>query len=150
MQKITPFLWFDNQLEEAIEFYTSIFRNARIRDVKRQPDGKALVARFQLEGQEFIGLNGGPDCTFNEAISLFVQCADQPEIDYYWDRLLEGGKELQCGWLKDRYGLAWQIHPETVMDYLNDPDPEKASRVFNAVMKMVKIDAAELDRAYEG
>ncbi|WEX76470.1 VOC family protein [Sinorhizobium numidicum] len=147
MQKITPFLWFDNQLEDAIEFYTSIFRNARVEGIKRGPDGKAFTASFELEGQHFMGLNGGPHFKFTEAISFFVRCAGQAEVDYYWDRLIEGGMPQRCGWLKDRYGLSWQIIPDALMRYLSDPDSAKAGRVQQAMMGMVKIDVAGLDAA---
>ena len=150
MQKITPFLWFDNQLEEAIEFYTSIFSDARVNDIKRGPDGKAFTASFVLEGQEFMGLNGGPHFSFTEAVSFFVRCGDQAEVDRTWEKLLDGGKPQQCGWLKDRFGLSWQIIPDALMRYFSDPDPEKVMRVQAAMMQMVKIDIAELDKAYAG
>jgi predicted 3-demethylubiquinone-9 3-methyltransferase (glyoxalase superfamily) len=150
MPRITPFLWFHDQLEDAIAFYTSIFSNARVTGIKRGPDGKAFTASFELEGQHFMGLNGGPHFTFNEAISFFVACKDQAEVDHYWDRLLDGGKPQQCGWLKDRYGVSWQIIPDVLMRYLSDPDAEKANRVQAAMMQMVKIDVAALDRAYAG
>ncbi len=148
MPKITPFLWFDNELEEALGFYTSIFSNARVTHIKRGPDGKAFTASFELEGQAFMGLNGGPHFTFSEAISFFVRCHDQAEVDYYWDRLLDGGRPQQCGWLKDRYGVAWQVIPDALMRYFDDPDPEKVNRVQGAMMQMVKIDIAGLDAAY--
>jgi len=150
MQKITPFLWFDNQLEEAIGFYTAIFKNARVSDIKRGPDGKAFTASFVLEGQEFMGLNGGPHFSFTEAVSFFVRCGDQAEVDHYWEKLLDGGKPQQCGWLKDRFGLSWQIIPDALMRYFSDPDPEKVMRVQAAMMQMVKIDIADLDKAYAG
>ncbi|MDK1375001.1 MULTISPECIES: VOC family protein [unclassified Sinorhizobium] len=150
MQKITPFLWFDNQLEDAIEFYTSIFRNARVKDIKRGPDGKAFTANFELEGLQFMGLNGGPHFKFSEAISFLVRCSDQAEVDYYWDRLIEGGTPQQCGWLKDRYGVTWQIIPDALIRYLSDADSAKAGRVQQAMMGMVKIDVAGLDTAAAG
>ncbi len=150
MQKITPFLWFDNQLAEALDFYTSIFKNARVTMKKTGPDGKLFTALFELEGQRFMALNGGPHFKFSEAISLFVACKDQAEVDYYWNRLLDGGQPQQCGWLKDRYGLSWQIIPDALMRYFGDPDPEKVARVQAAMMKMVKIEVAGLDAAYEG
>jgi len=150
MQRITPFLWFDDQLEEAMAFYTGIFRNARIEDVKRMPDGKTLFARFVLDGQAFYGLNGGPHFTFNEAVSFFVRCADQAEVDFYWERLLDGGAPSQCGWLKDRYGLSWQVVPEALLRYLSDPDAAKVERVYAAMMQMVKIDVPTLDKAHAG
>ncbi|PZM14125.1 VOC family protein [Rhizobium tubonense] len=148
MQKITPFLWFNDQLEEAITFYTSIFEDCRVTYMKRGPDGKAFTASFELAGQHFMGLNGGPHFTFSEAISFFVSCKDQAEVDYYWERLRDGGKPQQCGWLKDRYGIAWQIIPDALMRYLNDPDTARANRVQAAMMQMVKIDVAGLDEAY--
>lgn len=149
MQKITPCLWFDNQLDEAISFYTAIFANAGKADVKRGPDGTAFAATFELEGQAFMALNGGP-FKFNEAVSFFVRCKDQEEVDYYWERLLDGGKPQQCGWLKDRFGVAWQIIPDALMRYLNDADAEKVMRTQSAMMQMVKIDIAGLEEAYGG
>ena len=150
MQKITPFLWFDNQLEEAIGFYTGIFSNTRVTDIMRGPDGKAFTASFALEGQEFMGLNGGPHYSFTEAVSFFVRCGDQAEVDHYWEKLVDGGKPQQCGWLKDRFGLSWQIIPDALIRYFSDPDPEKVMRVQAAMMQMVKIEVAELDKAYVG
>ncbi|MEZ2127025.1 MULTISPECIES: VOC family protein [unclassified Sinorhizobium] len=150
MQKIKPCLWFDNQLEDAVNFYRSIFKNSKISETMRHPDGKLFTASFELEGQKFMGLNGGPHFTFNEAVSFFVSCADQAEVDYYWDRLLDGGKAQKCGWLKDRFGLSWQIVPDALMRYMTDPDREKANRVQQAMMQMVKFDIAALDRAYAG
>jgi predicted 3-demethylubiquinone-9 3-methyltransferase (glyoxalase superfamily) len=148
MQRITPFLWFNDQLEEAIDFYMSVFKDGSVTQMKRGPDGKAFTASFELAGQKFMGLNGGPHFTFNEAISFFVSCKDQVEVDYFWERLLDGGKPQQCGWLKDRYGVAWQIIPEAMMGYLSDADSAKANRVQAAMMQMVKIDVAGLDEAY--
>ena len=148
MQKIIPFLWFDDQLQEAIDFYTGIFHDARITERRNGPDGKLFTASFELEGQQFKGLNGGPHFRFTEAISFFVACADQMEVDHYWTRLLDGGTPQQCGWLKDRFGLSWQIVPEVLMRYLNDPDAERAARVQQAMVTMVKIDIEELERAY--
>jgi len=150
MQKITPFLWFDNHLDEAISFYSAVFKSTVDPQVKRGPDGRAFAATFELEGQQFMGLNGGPQFKFTEAISFFVRCKDQAEVDYYWERLLDGGKPQQCGWLKDRFGLSWQIIPDALMRYLNDADSEKAMRVQAAMMQMVKIDVATLDEAYAG
>lgn len=150
MQKITPCLWFDNKLDDAISFYRAIFKNAGDPQVKRGPDGKAFAATFELEGQQFMGLNGGPQFKFSEAVSFFVRCKDQAEVDYYWERLLDGGKPQQCGWLKDRFGVSWQIIPDALMRYLNDPDAEKAMRMQAAMMQMVKIDIAALDEAYAG
>jgi predicted 3-demethylubiquinone-9 3-methyltransferase (glyoxalase superfamily) len=150
MQKITPCLWFDDQLDDAITFYTGIFRDSSVTQMKRRPDGKAFFANFDLAGQRFMGLNGGPHFKFTEAISLFVDCKDQAEVDYYWARLLDGGREQQCGWLKDRFGLSWQIIPEILIRYMNDEDPVKANRVQQAMMQMVKIDVPTLEKAYRG
>ena len=156
MQKITTFLWFDDQAEEAANFYTSIFKNSRILEVSRYgdgapfPAGTALTVRYQLAGQEFIALNAGPQFTFNEAISLYVDCADQAEVDYFWDRLVEGGEPSQCGWLKDRYGLSWQIIPRELPKLLGDPDPEKAQRATQAMFTMTRIDVDALRKAHAG
>lgn len=150
MQKITPCLWFDDQLEEAIAFYMSIFRDGRVTKTMRHPDGKLFVANFELQGQQFMGLNGGPSFPFTEAVSLFVQCNDQADVDYHWDHLLDGGKPQQCGWLKDRFGLSWQIVPDALLRLMADPDRDKANRVQAAMMQMVKIDVAALERAAEG
>ena len=136
MQKITPFLWFDNQAEEAIRHYSSIFRNAKIVNELR-PGGKFLTATFELEGQRFMALNGGPHFKFTEAISLFVTCETQEEVDYYWQRLLEGGSESQCGWLKDKFGLSWQIVPNALMELASDKDPAKSKRVMEAMLALV-------------
>ncbi|GAA4913310.1 VOC family protein [Streptomonospora salina] len=157
MQKIMTHLWFDDQAEEAARFYTSIFGDSRIVEVTdygRTAPGTAvtiLAVTFELAGQRYIALNAGPAFTFNEAVSLYVDCADQEEVDYYWSRLLEGGGEaVQCGWLKDRYGLSWQVVPRTLTDLMADPDPERAGRAFEAMMGMVKLDAAELQAAADG
>jgi predicted 3-demethylubiquinone-9 3-methyltransferase (glyoxalase superfamily) len=156
MQKITPFLWFDNNAEEAVHFYVSCFTNSRVLNVKRYgdagpgPKGSVMGLTFQLEGQQFDALNGGPHFKFTPAISLFVSCESQEEVDTLWERLLDGGKPQQCGWLTDRFGLSWQIIPRTLATLLDDPDPEKSSRVMRAMMKMVKIDIAELRRAHDG
>jgi predicted 3-demethylubiquinone-9 3-methyltransferase (glyoxalase superfamily) len=155
-QKITTFLWFDNQAEEAINFYVSIFKNSRVGDVVRYgetgpgPKGQVMTAEFQLAGQQFIALNGGPHFKFTEAISLVVNCDTQEEVDELWERLSEGGQKVQCGWLKDRFGLSWQIVPTVLKDLLKDKDPEKTNRVMQALMKMTKLDTAELKAAYEG
>lgn len=155
MQKITPYLWFDNQAEEAMNFYTSIFKNSKIGSVSRYgeggpaPAGTVISATFQLEGQEFMALNGGPAFKFTEAISFFVNCETQAEVDELWDKLSEGGDIQMCGWLKDKYGLSWQIIPTALMELMGDPDPVKAARVTNAMLQMKKIDIAELRRAYE-
>lgn len=157
MQKITTYLWFDNDAEEAINFYTSIFNNSRIVNVSRYPEGgpgpagTMMSATFELEGQQFMALNGGPHFKFNEAISLFVDCTSQEEVDTLWNRLLEGGgQESMCGWLKDRFGLSWQIVPRQLGELMGDPDPAKAQRVMQAMLQMQKIDIAGLQRAYEG
>lgn len=157
MQKITPFLWFDNNAEEAMNHYVSIFKNSRIISVDRWGDGGAgpkgsvMTATFELEGQRFIVLNGGPHFKLTEAFSLFVDCESQEEVDELWDKLLAGGGQpSQCGWLKDRFGLSWQIIPSVMMRMMQDKDPAKAGRVMQAMMKMVKLDIAELKRAYEG
>jgi predicted 3-demethylubiquinone-9 3-methyltransferase (glyoxalase superfamily) len=150
MQKITPFLWFDDNAEEAIEFYASIFPDAKIGDVSRQ-NGKFFLGSFELAGQRFFALNGGPQFKFTEAFSLYVNCKDQAEVDRYWDSLLEGGgKPQQCGWLKDRYGLSWQIIPEALPRLIGDPDPKKAERAMKAMLQMVKIDIAALEAAHRG
>lgn len=156
MQKITPFLWFDNNAEAAIAFYTSIFPRAKVGDVTRYgeggpgPAGQMMTATFELDGQQFMALNGGPQFAFTEAISFFVNCETQDEVDSYWERLTDGGEESQCGWLKDRFGLSWQIIPTALGELLGDPDPEKAGRVVQAMLQMHKIDIATLQRAYDG
>jgi predicted 3-demethylubiquinone-9 3-methyltransferase (glyoxalase superfamily) len=155
MQKITPFLWFDNQAEEAMNFYVSVFKNSKILSVSRYgeagpgPKGTVMTATFQLEGQEFIALNGGPELKFTEAISFFVNCETQQEVDELWAKLSDGGEEGQCGWLKDKYGLSWQIVPTASGEMLQDPDPEKANRVMQAMLQMKKIDVPTLKQAYE-
>ncbi len=155
MQKITPFLWFDNQAEEAINLYVSVFKNSKILSVSRYgeagpgPAGTLMTATFQLEGQEFMALNGGPDHKFTEAISLFVDCKTQEEVDELWEKLSEGGEQGPCGWLKDRFGLSWQIVPSILGELLGDPDPVKSQRVMQAMLQMSKIDIAGLKRAYE-
>lgn len=156
MQKITPFLWFDNNLEEAMEFYTSIFKDSKITNVARSgdhgpgPKGTVFTATFYLEGQEFYGLNGGPMFKFTEAVSFFVKCNTQEEIDEKWEKLSAGGQKSRCGWLKDKFGLSWQVVPPILGELLGDKDPEKAGRVMEAMMKMDKIDIAGLKKAYEG
>jgi predicted 3-demethylubiquinone-9 3-methyltransferase (glyoxalase superfamily) len=155
MQKITPFLWFDNQAEEAARFYVSIFNNSKIVGMTRYgeagpgPQGSVMTVTFELDGQEFIALNGGPLFKFTEAISFSVDCKTQEEVDEFWRKLSEGGEEVQCGWLKDKYGLSWQIVPTILGEMLGDPDPEKSNRVMNAMLKMVKIDIRALEQAYE-
>jgi predicted 3-demethylubiquinone-9 3-methyltransferase (glyoxalase superfamily) len=156
MQKITPYLWFKDQAEEAAKFYTSLFMNSKIGEVSRYgeggpgPAGQAMVVHFTLEGQEFYALNGGPEFSFTEAVSFLVNCESQDEVDYYWTRLTEnGGEESMCGWLKDRFGLSWQIIPSALGRLLGDPDPVKAGRVMQAMLKMRKIVIADLQRAYD-
>jgi predicted 3-demethylubiquinone-9 3-methyltransferase (glyoxalase superfamily) len=157
VQKITPFLWFDKEAEDAANFYVSIFKDAKILTVSRYgeagpgPKGQAMVVKFELMGQTFMALNGGPHFKFTEAISFLVDCNSQEEVDYYWDKLLAGGGQpSQCGWLKDRYGLSWQIVPTILGQLMSDKDPEKSKRVMQAMLKMVKMDVAALKRAYEG
>src|ERR1700704_5582692 len=155
MQKITPFLWFDNQAEEAANFYTSIFKNSKIGTVSRYgeagpgPKGTVILVTFQLEGEEFIALNGGPLFKFTEAISLSVSCQNQEEVDELWEKLSEGGEKGRCGWLKDKHGLSWQINPIVLGEMLNDKDAEKSTRVMQAMLQMDKIDIAKLKEAYE-
>ena len=161
-QKITPNLWFDNQAEEAAKYYTTIFKNSSIGKISRygkegfeihhQPAGTAMTVEFQIEGQKYLALNGGPIFKFNEAVSFIVNCDSQSEVDYYWEKLSAGGdpKSQQCGWLKDKYGLSWQVVPEALPRLINDPDPAKSGRVMNAMLKMKKIDINALERAYNG
>jgi predicted 3-demethylubiquinone-9 3-methyltransferase (glyoxalase superfamily) len=155
MQKITPFLWFDNNAEEAINFYVSIFKNSKILKVARYgdagpgPKGSIMVATFQLEGQEFQALNGGPQHKFTPAISLFVSCESQAEVDELWRKLLEGGREDQCGWLQDKFGLSWQIIPAILPKLLGDKDPKKSASVMRAMLQMKKIDSKKLQQAYD-
>jgi len=149
MKKITPFLWFDDQAEEAMNFYVSIFKNSKILSVSPGPNGKAFTVSAELDGQEITALNAGPEFKFTEAISFFVNCETQAEVDELWKKLTAGGEESQCGWLKDKYGLSWQIVPTALGRLLGDPDPVKAQRVMQAMLKMRKIDVAELQRAYE-
>jgi predicted 3-demethylubiquinone-9 3-methyltransferase (glyoxalase superfamily) len=150
MKKITPFLWFDTQAEEAMNFYVSIFKNSKVLGITPGPHGIATSVSFALEGQEFIGLNAGPQFKFNEAISFFVDCETQEEVDELWSKLTaDGGEESMCGWLKDKYGLSWQIIPQGLGQMLNDPDPARAQRVMQAMLKMNKIDLAGLEAAYE-
>ena len=153
MQKLTPFLWFDTEGEDAARFYTSVFPNSRIVDIQRYGEagprdaGTVMTVAFELEGQRFVALNGGPDFTFNEAISFEVECEDQDEVDRYWDTLTDGGEPGPCGWLKDRFGVSWQIVPKRLTELLADEDREKAQRVMGAMLQMGKIDVAELERA---
>ena len=156
MPRITPNLWFDDQALEAAEFYVSVFPNSRITDVTHYTDagpgepGSVLTVDFELDGQRYTGINGGPAFTFDEAISLLVGCRDQAEIDYYWDALTRGGEESRCGWLKDRYGLSWQVCPEGWEAVLNDPDPARARRATAAMLTMRKLDIAALEAAADG
>lgn len=150
MQKITPFLWFDGNAEEAMNFYLSIFGDSKFVSVTPGPDGNVLAATFQLEGQEFMALNGGPLFKFTEAISLYVSCETQPEVDELWAKRSAGGSEGRCGWLKDQFGLSWQVIPKTLGELMRDKDSEKAKRVIGAMMQMNKIDIAALRQAYEG
>ena len=159
VQKITPFLWFDDKAEEAVKFYVLIFKNSRIGSIARygeeaakasgRPKGTAMIVTFQLEGQEFIALNGGPIFKFTEAVSFLVNCETQEEVDELWEKLSEGGKEGQCGWLKDKYGLSWQVVPSVLGEMMQDKDPEKSSRVMKAVLQMKKIDIRTLQQAYD-
>jgi predicted 3-demethylubiquinone-9 3-methyltransferase (glyoxalase superfamily) len=150
MPTITPFLWFDTQAEEAMNFYASVFRRSKVLSVNRA-GGRVQSVSFELEGQQFMALNAGPVFTFNEAVSFFVGCDTQEEIDDLWAKLLEGGgAPTQCGWLKDKYGLSWQIVPNTLGAMLSDPDPAKAQRTMQAMMKMKKLDLGELQRAHRG
>lgn len=149
-QKITPCLWFDGKAEEAARFYVSIFKDSAITKVVPGPGGAPLVVEFRLGDNTFVGLNGGPMFKFNEAISLSIDCDTQAEVDEYWGRLTEGGTESRCGWLKDRYGLSWQVVPKVLPKLLSDPDPAKVGRVMEAVMKMDKLDIAALEAAAEG
>jgi predicted 3-demethylubiquinone-9 3-methyltransferase (glyoxalase superfamily) len=160
LQRITPFLWFDSQAEEAANFYVSIFENARVREASRydeaaskaagRPKGSVMTVAFELDGQEFIALNGGPMFKFTEAISFVVNCETQAEVDHYWDKLTAGGQEVQCGWLKDRFGVSWQVVPTVLTELLQDKDPEKAKRVMAAMLQMKKLSIDGLKRAYEG
>ncbi|MGZ9188150.1 MAG: VOC family protein [Candidatus Binatia bacterium] len=155
MQKITPCLWFDNNAEEAVNHYLSIFKNTKINKILRcgdagpGPKGSILTIAFQLEGQDFIALNGGPIFKFNEAISLSVDCKSQVEVDDLWEKLSDGGQKSQCGWLKDKFGLSWQVVPSALVEMLQDPDPEKSKRVMAAMMQMGKIDITRLKQAYD-
>lgn len=156
MPTITPNLWFDTQSQEAAEFYCSIFPNSKITNVTHygeagpRPAGTVLTVDFVLDGQEYTAINGGPEFTFTEAISLLINCEDQEEVDYYWAKLTDGGQEVQCGWLKDRYGLSWQVCPAGMLELLNDPDPERSQRAMTAMLGMVKLDLAALRAAADG
>jgi len=154
MPKITPFLWFNDNAEEAMNFYVSVFKNSKVRGVTRYgdagpgPKGAVMTANFELDGQEFVALNGGPQFSFTEAVSFVVHCGSQQEVDYFWDTLTsDGGRPSQCGWLKDKYGLSWQIVPDAMIALLQDKDPKKSQRVMQALMQMTKIDLARLQQA---
>lgn len=156
MQKITPFLWFDSQAEEAANFYVSIFKNSKIVKITRYgevgpgPKGSVMIVTFQLDGQEFIALNGGPQFKFTEAISFVANCETQQELDELWEKLSEGGEKIQCGWLKDKYGMSWQIVPTILGKLVSDPNPAKSQRVMEAMLQMKKIDIEGLKKAYAG
>lgn len=153
MPKITPWLWFDNEAEPAAQFYTSLFANSSITEISRygeggpKPAGSVMTVSFELDGQPFVGLNGGPEFTFNESVSFMVDCADQAEVDRFWEALVAGGSESQCGWLKDRYGVSWQIVPRALHELLGDPDAGRAQRAMTAMLGMRKIDVAALEQA---
>ncbi|HET6851820.1 MAG TPA: VOC family protein [Pyrinomonadaceae bacterium] len=155
MPKVTPFLWFDKNAEEAANFYVSIFKNSRVGKISRSgdalpgPKGSVLTVEFELDGEKFVALNGGPQFKFTEAVSFVVNCESQEEIDYFWEKLSEGGEKSQCGWLKDKYGLSWQVWPGVIGDFLAG-DPEGSNRVMQEVMKMQKLEIEPLQRAYEG
>lgn len=155
MPKVTPFLWFDKNAEEAANFYVSIFKNSRVGKISRSGDalpglkGSVLTVEFELDGEKFVALNGGPQFKFTEAVSFVVNCESQEEIDYFWEKLSEGGEKSQCGWLKDKYGLSWQVWPGVIGDFLAG-DPEGSNRVMQEVMKMQKLEIEPLQRAYEG
>ena len=161
MQKITPFLWFDGQAEDAVNFYTSLFKNSKIGRILRyteevaensgRPVGSVLTIEFEIEGQKFVALNGGPLFKFNESVSFVINCETQEEVDYFWGKLIaDGGEESQCGWLKDKFGLSWQVTPTVLIDMLHDKDPEKAERVMKAMLQMQKIEIPKLKAAYGG
>jgi predicted 3-demethylubiquinone-9 3-methyltransferase (glyoxalase superfamily) len=155
-QRIVTNLWFDTEAEEAADFYTSVFDNSRIVSVSRytedapRPAGTVMTVEFELDGQRFVGINGGPEFTFSEAISLQITCDGQDEVDYYWERLTDGGEEVQCGWLKDRYGLSWQVVPKGMGELFSDPDPERSRRAMQAMLGMKKLDIAALRSAADG
>jgi predicted 3-demethylubiquinone-9 3-methyltransferase (glyoxalase superfamily) len=160
MQRITPFLWFNDNAEEAVKFYISIFKKSKIGKIARydeagekvagRPAGTVMTIEFEIEGQDFIALNGGPHFKFNEAVSFVVSCKTQTEVDYYWNKLSAGGKEVQCGWLKDKFGLSWQIVPTILGELMSDKDPVKSQRVMEAMLKTVKLDINKLKAAYAG
>ena len=155
-QRIIPNLWFDTEAEEAAGFYTSVFKNSRVVNVAHYTEagpretGMVMTVEFELDGQRFVGINGGPEFSFSEAVSFQVTCEDQDEVDYYWERLSEGGQEGPCGWLKDRYGVSWQVVPKGMDELFSDPDPERARRAMEAMLKMGKLDIAALRSAADG
>ena len=148
MKKITPFLWFDSQAEEAMNHYVSIFKDSKVLNVNRAGD-KVMTVTFELDGQQFIGLNAGPMFKFNEAVSFLVNCESQEEVDEFWEKLSQGGEKGRCGWLKDKFGLSWQIVPSALSRLMSDPNPKKSKAVFDAMMKMNKIQISDLQRAYD-
>ena len=160
MQKITPFLWFDTQAEEAVKFYTSIFKNSKVGKIARydeagskvsgRPAGSVMTVEFQLQGQDFIALNGGPVFKFTEAVSFVVNCESQEDVDHYWNRLTDGGQEVQCGWLKDKYGISWQIVPTVLAELMSGQDPARSQRVMQAMLQMIKLDIEKLTAAAAG
>ncbi len=156
MKKITPFLWFNDNAEEAVNFYLSVFKNSKIKSVTHYgegtyiPAGMVMTIEFELDGEEFVAMNGGPMYHFTEAISFVIDCETQEEVDYFWSRLSEGGQEQACGWLKDKYGLSWQVTPRILMEMLSSPDKVRAQRATEAMLKMIKIDIALLKKAWEG
>lgn len=151
MQKITPFLWFDNNAEEALDFYAATFKEAEITSKNRQtPDGPLFTGGIKLFGQEFAVLNGGPQFKFNEAVSFVINCTDQEEVDYYWNNLADGGQPLMCGWVKDKFGVVWQVVPTDMFQYIGGQNKEGAKRAHDAMMKMQKLDINELKKAYDG
>ena len=156
MQKITPFLWFNNNAEEAVQFYTSVFQDTKVLNMVRYtaggpgPEGEVMTVVFQVQGQTFIALNGGPQFQFTEAVSFVVNCESQAEVDHYWEKLSEGGQKSHCGWLKDKFGLSWQVVPTAMSGLLSSQDPERTKRVMETMMKMDKLEIAALEQAYNG
>lgn len=150
MKKVTPFLWYDTQAEEAVNFYVSIFKNSKVLSVNRKPDGSAWTVSFELDGVEFMALNAGPMFKFTEAFSMYVDCEDQAEVDYFWSKLSAIPEAESCGWCKDKWGLSWQIVPKQLNDYIGGPDPVKAERGMQAMLQMQKLIIADLKKAYDG
>jgi predicted 3-demethylubiquinone-9 3-methyltransferase (glyoxalase superfamily) len=147
-QKISPFLWFDQQAEEAAKFYVSIFPDSEVETIVRHPEARVLTVAFRLNGQQFTALNGGPKYKFTEAVSFVVNCETQAEVDHYWDRLSEGAQQIQCGWVKDKFGLSWQIVPNVFLEMIQDKDPARVKRVMDAMLQMKKLDIAMLEKAF--